>query len=370
MIWAETFSTEQPDEMTLMKSLSQWMFLALLTATTANAAVPKMDILKKEGELSAGMTNPGAADYPDWFKSSFLDFRDDVKEATQSKKRLMVFFYQDGCPYCKKLVDVNLAQKNITDTMKARFDVVTVNLWGDREVTDFDGQSMIEKNFAVKYRVMYTPTVLFFDEQSKVVLRLNGYYEPHKFLATLNYVADKHEKDGSFRDYFAKVNPPPPAGILHNEPFIKPAPHNLTRVTKPDAKPLMVMFEQQQCPACDEMHADVMKRKETLEQAARLDVIQLDIWSQTPVTTPNGKVTTASEWAKTLDVKYAPSMVFFDTSGKEVFRIEAYLKSFHVQSILDYVSSAAYKEEPSFQRYIEARADHLREQGVKINIME
>ena len=99
-------------------------------------------------------------------------------------------------------------------------------------------------------------------------------------------------------------------------------------------------------------------------------MIQLDIWSQTPVTTPNGKVTTASEWAKTLDVKYAPSMVFFDTSGKEVFRIEAYLKSFHVQSILDYVSSAAYKEEPSFQRYIEARADHLREQGVKINIME
>lgn len=353
-----------------MKTLARWMLLGLCVATTANAATPKMDILKKEGELSAGMTNPGAAEYPAWFKNSFLDFRDDVKEATQQNKRMMMFFYQDGCPYCKKTVEVNLAQKHIADYLKAHFDVVTVNLWGDRETTDFDGQTMIEKNFAAKYRVMYTPTILFFDEQSKVVLRVNGYYEPHKFLATLNYVAEKHEKEGSFRDYFAKVNPPPPAGILHNEPFIKPAPYDLTRITKSGAKPLMVMFEQQQCPACDEMHADVMKRKETLEQAARLDVIQLDIWSQTPVTTPGGKVTTAKAWAKELDVKYAPSMVFFDAGGKEVFRIEAYLKSFHVQSIMDYVASAAYKDEPSFQRFIEARADHLREQGVKINIMD
>jgi thioredoxin-related protein len=339
-----------------------------VSAVAADSA--GMKFVKKEGELTAGMTNPGATEYPDWFKNSFLDFRSDIKEAAQHNKRVIIFFYQDGCPYCKKTVEVNLAQKKISDYMREKFDVINVNMWGDREVTDFDGEQLIEKDFAGKHKVMYTPTILFFNEQGKVVLRVNGYYEPHKFLTALTYSAGKHESEGSFRDYFTKVNPPPPAGVLHSQPFIRKEPHELTRVKAKGSKPLMVLFEQQQCPACDELHGDVLKRKESVEQANRFDVVQLDMWSKTPVTTPDGAAMTAVEWAKKLDVKYAPSFIFFDSTGKEVIRMEAYLKSFHVQSVMDYVASGAYKEEPSFQRFIEARAEHLREQGMTINIMD
>ena len=56
--------------------------------------------------------------------------------------------------------------------------------------------------------------------------------------------------------------------------------------------------------------------------------------------------------------------------GKEVIRTEGYLKSFHNQSVMDYVASLAYQSEPSFQRFIEWRADQLREKGATINIME
>lgn len=352
---------------------TKWLsfFLGTLIAVSAVAAdtAPKK-FMKKEGELNPDMTNPGATEYPAWFKNSFLDFRDDVRDAAQAKKRLVLFFYQDGCPYCKKLVEVNLAQKTITDSLQKNFDVITVNLWGDREVRDFDGEQLIEKNFAAKKKVMYTPTLLFFNEKGDVILRVNGYYEPHKFQAALDYVSGKHESKGNFRDYFAKINPPPPAGVLHSQPFINKAPPQLTRVKAAGAKPLMVLFEQQQCPACDELHTDIFKRKESVEQANRFDVVQLDMWGRTPVTTPDGSATTAVEWAKKLDVKYAPSFVFFDSTGQEVIRMEAYLKSFHVQSVMDYVASGAYKTEPSFQRFIEARAEHLREKGVTIRIMD
>lgn len=354
--------------MKLLKCLSLVFGVTMFGHAMADA--PDVRLVKKEGQLNPDMTNPGAAEYPAWFKNSFLDFRDDVKDAAAHNKRLVLFFYQDGCPYCKKLLEVNLAQKNIADTLRSRFDVITVNLWGDREVTDVDGAQMIEKKFADKMKVMYTPTILFFDEQAKVVLRVNGYYEPHKFLAALNYVADKHESEGSFRDYFAKLNPPPPTGALHREPFLASAPHELTRVKKPGAKPLLVLFEQHECPACDELHNEVFKRKETLEQIARYDVVQLDMWSKTPVTTPDGRSLSASAWAKELDVKYAPSLLFFDAGGKEVIRTEGYLKAFHNQSVMDYVASGAYKTEPSFQRYIEWRAEKIREKGIKINIME
>ncbi|MBE9564776.1 MAG: thioredoxin, partial [Proteobacteria bacterium] len=76
------------------------------------------------------------------------------------------------------------------------------------------------------------------------------------------------------------------------------------------------------------------------------------------------------EWAKKLDVKYAPSLLFFDDKGAEVFRADAYLRAFHTQSVMDYVASEAFKTQSNFQRYIDERADHLREQGIEVNLMD
>jgi len=53
-----------------------------------------------------------------------------------------------------------------------------------------------------------------------------------------------------------------------------------------------------------------------------------------------------------------------------VFRTEAWLRSFHVESALDYVASKAWKQQPNFQRFIEARADRLRAQGREIDLLE
>lgn len=338
---------------------------------TVFADVPVETLLKKEGELKPDMSNPGAAEYPHWFKNSFLDLREDVAEATENNKRVLLFFYQDGCPYCKKLLEVNLAQKAIADKMQQHLEVIAMNLWGDREVTDFNGNVMKEKQFAAKMKVMYTPTLLFLNEVGKVALRVNGYYPPHKFMTALNYVIEKQEAKVNFHEYFQKINPPPAHGELNSEPFLQKPPYNLTQVKQPGAKPLLVLFEQKQCPACDELHDDVFKRKGTTQLLAKFNVVQLNMWSKdTPVTTPQGEKLTAAQWADQLDIKYAPSLVFFDNTGKEVFRAEAYLKSFHLQSVLDYISSGAYKKQPSFQRYIEGRADKLREKGVEIDIMK
>ena len=60
-------------------------------------------------------------------------------------------------------------------------DVVAVNMFGDREVTTRDGDTLTEKAFAAAMRVQFTPTLLFFNEQGEVVLRLNGYIPPQSF---------------------------------------------------------------------------------------------------------------------------------------------------------------------------------------------
>ncbi len=338
------------------------ILFCILLISVANIAMVNA---KSEGELSAGMVNPGYQEHPAWFKVSFLDLFEDIADAADNNKRLMIYYYQDGCPYCKKLLQENFSQREISDKTQKYFDVVAINLWGDKEVIVGD-RTYTEKEFAEALKVQYTPTLLFFDENKKIVFRANGYYPPEKFSALLDYIGKKQESKITYQDYIEKVKPQISTARLHDDINSVASVTDLRKTTKP----LLVMFEQKKCNTCDELHLDILKRKESIELLSRFNVVVLDMWSNQIVITPAGKKIKIRDWAKNLNVKYAPSLVFFDDKGKEVFRADAYLKAFHTQSALDYVSSGAYKTQSNFQRYIDERADHLREQGVEVNLMD
>lgn len=320
-------------------------------------------------DLDPGMVNPGFHEKPTWFKNSFLDLRDDVAEAHADAKRVLLYFYQDGCPYCQKLLDTNFSQRDIETLTREHYEVIAINIWGDREVVDLQGQELIEKQFASQLKVMFTPTLVFLDDTGAGVLRLNGYYPPHRFKAALEYASSPTAAgQQSFRDYLLRAAPVAAQGKLHQEVGALSAPYQLDK--RDGKRPLLVLFEQLDCIACDELHLDILKRPESLAQLQKFDVVVLDMWSKSPLTTPDGQSLTAAQWARALNVQYAPTAVMFAGEGVEVFRTEAYLKAFHIQSALDYVASAAYTKQPSFQRYIQARAESLQAQGVHVDIME
>ena len=309
-----------------------------------------------------------ATEYPAWFKDSFLDLREDVAEAANRKKRVVLLMTQDNCPYCNALVERNLAQKDIEQYLRKHFDVIALNIWGDREVVGLDGAKRTEKGFAEALKVQFTPTLLFFDEAGQTILRLNGYLPPARFKTALEYVAQRKETTIAYRDYAAARQPAATDGALIKEDFFQPPPYRLARKKGKAARPLAVLFEQRDCPSCVELHKKVLSDPETRALMRTLDVVQLDMWSNTPVQTPQGKHQSARAWAKALDVKYAPTLVLFDTQGKEVIRSEAFFKVFHTQGIVAYVTEGAYKTEPNFQRYLSARADRLRQQGRDVDI--
>jgi len=337
------------------------LLMAILPLTGAEP-VQQKDVLQ------AGLVNPGYHAKPDWFKQSFLDIREDISEAAGQGKRVLLYFYQDGCPYCEKLLETNFGLRELSDKTRKAMDVIAINMWGDREVTDLSGNSVSEKKFAEDLKVMFTPTLLFLDEHGEVVVRLNGYYPPHKFTAVVDYVGQRKEKELSFREYWAKLSPPASSGVLHRGKSYLQEPYRLA--DRGGNKPLLVMFEQKECAPCDELHLDILKRKESIELLKRFDVVVLDMWSKTAVQTPGGVDTHADEWSRQLKIQYAPTMVMFDSSGREVFRTDAYLKAFHTQSAMDYVLSGGYREQPNFQRFIQERADALEAQGAHVELMD
>ena len=99
-----------------------------------------------------------------WFVESFLDLREDFEAAKQEGKRFAVVFEQRGCGYCVKMHKEVLSKRYINDYVHDNFSVVQLNMWGSREVTDFDGKKMPEKKLAERWGVMFTPTVVFFKD--------------------------------------------------------------------------------------------------------------------------------------------------------------------------------------------------------------
>lgn len=97
-----------------------------------------------------------------WFVESFLDLKEDFEAAKAEGKRLAIIFEQLGCGYCTKMHKEVLARKYINDYVRENFHVIQLNLWGDREVTDFDGKVLKEKDLARRWRVQFTPTIVFF----------------------------------------------------------------------------------------------------------------------------------------------------------------------------------------------------------------
>jgi thioredoxin-related protein len=95
---------------------------------------------------------------PDWFKESFLEFEADVAEAAAAGRRVMLYFHQEGCPYCARLVEENFNDPELKTFIIENFDGITLNMWGDREVVSVAGQDFTEKTFAAALKVQYTPT--------------------------------------------------------------------------------------------------------------------------------------------------------------------------------------------------------------------
>lgn len=305
--------------------------------------------------------------YPDWFKDSFLELSDDIQEAAEFKKRVVLLFHQDGCPYCNAFVEQNLSQKDIVETLQTKFDVIELNIWGDREIAHIDGKTYSEKEFSAMLKVQFTPTVIFLTETAELALRVNGYQKPSQFRVALDYVATQSEKNWTFNEYLAATGDKKKAGLGKARPYFA---KQLTQLPSKSEKPFALLFEQKDCPNCEALHANVLEKPEAQEFMPQFELYRVDMWSGDDFFSPTGSKSTGRELAKSLGVNYAPTLILFSKDGHEIIRGESFLKSFHTVTMLDYMTSGTWREQPNFQRYVQARADRLLEEGHKVNIWE
>ena len=154
---------------------------------------------------------------PDWLRDTFGDLREDLAEANSEGKRLLVIVEQRGCIYCKKMHEEVFPDPAIDALIRENYFVVQMNLFGDVEVTDFDGTVLPEKDMAVRWGVMFTPTMIFLPEEvpegrtaaEAAVATMPGAFGRQTTEALLIWIRDHgYEKGEHFQKFLAgRVNP-------------------------------------------------------------------------------------------------------------------------------------------------------------------
>jgi len=292
---------------------------------------------------------------PEWFKASFLDLDEDLKEALEKgKSGMIVYFGQPNCAYCKAIMRENLSKPDLVEYVRRHFDVIGLNVFSNEDLTDTDGRATTVREFAEREKVHFTPALLFYGRDGKQALKLRGYYPAYKMRAALEFVADGHYQHEPFREYLEKADPPPlfDGEELHPDEMFARPPYALDRRHVPAERPLLVIFEQPECHACDVFHTEPFQQAIVRERLKYFEIVQLNVWDgETPVLTPDGRKLTPKEWAVELGLFYTPTLLFFDERGNEIIRIDSVLQFYRLGGVLRYVAEKGYLEQPIFHRW-------------------
>lgn len=111
-----------------------------------------------------------------FFDQTFGDFQEELERAKEEGKQgILLMFEMDECPFCHRMKTTVLNQPSIQDYFKQHFLIFPIDVEGDVEITDFKGNPMPQKDFALKeHRVRATPVFAFFDLDGNLVNKYIG----------------------------------------------------------------------------------------------------------------------------------------------------------------------------------------------------
>ena len=150
-----------------------------------------------------------------WIRDTFKDLQEDLDEANAEGKRLAIFFEQRGCIYCTKMHESVYPDPELSDYIDENFFVIQLNLHGDLEVVDFDGDTLTEKQIARKWGILFTPSVIFLPEEveegktavQSAVAMMPGAFGRGTTLDMFTWVSEKRyalDSDEDFQRYHAR----------------------------------------------------------------------------------------------------------------------------------------------------------------------
>ena len=319
--------------------------------TVSNAAETS-----NRGQIKGGV----AHQTPGWFKESFLEIADDVEEASESGKHVLLFFQLNGCPYCDQMLEESFEAQPLTDYIQTHFDTIAINVRGDREIAFSEEISVCEKELAEILNVRATPAILFLKEGNKTIVRVDGYRAPERFKQVLEFVATKAYQTTTLVDYLQAKLDKNVYQLRANLRFSDVK--DLSSVKGP----LMVIFEDGSCYDCREFHDGILANELVQKEIEPYTVVRLDADSKAIILDVQGNKTTPADMVRQYEMIYRPGVLVFD-QGELQRRHDSLTFPHHFKESLRYVAGGYYKK-TDYRSYSQQRTEELLAAGVVIDL--
>ncbi|NNE81035.1 MAG: thioredoxin fold domain-containing protein [Silicimonas sp.] len=163
------------------------------------------------GSLSASAAELGddGLHKADWMRDTFKDLQEDAAEASAEGKRLVILVEQRGCIYCREMHEKTFVDPRVEALLTDDYFPVQLNLHGDTEVIDTDGEVLSEKGAARKWNVLFTPTIIFLPPEvdtsksaiGQAVTVMPGAFGPGTTLDMFTWVKEERYLDQSEEDF-------------------------------------------------------------------------------------------------------------------------------------------------------------------------
>ena len=139
-----------------------------------------------------------------FFDETWGDLQEELETArAEGKQAILIFFEMDECPFCHRMKRSVLNQPEVQAYFRKHFRIFTIDIEGDVEMTDFEGNPTTQKDFSFKAnRVRATPVIAFYDLNGKPIMRYTGATSgAQEFLWLGEFVAEGHYKTMRFTKY-------------------------------------------------------------------------------------------------------------------------------------------------------------------------
>lgn len=120
-----------------------------------------------------------------------------------NNKFLILFFYADWCPYCKKMEETTFKDKNVIEILNNNFIAIKINS-ESKQLLSKKNKDINGIYLSQKYQITGLPTTVFLDKKGNPLTAAPGYLSADFFINILKYIYTESYKTESFESFIEK----------------------------------------------------------------------------------------------------------------------------------------------------------------------
>lgn len=148
---------------------------------------------------------------------TWMSFEEAVEASKQNPKKIFIDVYTDWCGWCKVMDKNTFSHETVARYLNENYYSVKLDAEGKEEITFNDHtykyvsqgrKGVHELAYALLNGNLSYPTVVFLDEEFRMITPVSGYQKPEQFYPILTFIGENHYKKTKWEEYRSSFENP------------------------------------------------------------------------------------------------------------------------------------------------------------------